>query len=250
MSKIAIVTPVYGSLESASVALGYHAKVCAMLRHPDVKQIDSRYFVNCDLVRARSRAVRMVLESPDTDILFWDSDVVPHDIRVIEAMYASEKEVIGVPYPKKKIRWDHMADHVRNEDEQAEMGRQTGAELEASSLDWPMRYLDDSVNSTVDGPLRRVAELGMGFMMIRRGALEKMTQAYKAELTFLDAVDGKRVPTVALFQLMIEPGGELLSEDYSFCRRWSALGGDVWAFADPAVHVGAHAFGANLRAAQ
>jgi len=34
---------------------------------------------------------------------------------------------------------------------------------------------------------------------------------------------------VSIFECMIDPDtGEYLSEDYAFCRRWLALGGEIW----------------------
>ena len=42
---------------------------------------------------------------------------------------------------------------------------------------------------------------------------------------------------------MIDETGTYLSEDYSFCRRWTAMGGDIWAdLASSLNHVGPYVF--------
>jgi hypothetical protein len=242
MSKVVIATPVYGKVESASVSYGYHSAVCRLLRDPAISFIEGRIFMNVDLVRARSRAVRMFLESPGTHLLFWDCDVVPRDLGVIGAMAASGKDVISLPYPRKRVDWDKVSDYVRDENEQAELGRQSGPELEGHSTDWPIRGTKEL---PVDGVIR-VNECGLGFTMIRREAIEKMIAAHP-ELYFRDAVDGTVHPTFALFQLIIDPvNRDILSEDYSFCRRWRDLGGEIHMILDPASHVGEHVFGGHL----
>lgn len=244
-NKVVVATPVYGKVESASVSYGFHQAVCRLLRDPNVSFLEGRIFMNCDLVRARSRAVRMFLESPGTHLLFWDCDVVPRDVAAIGAMAESEKDVIALPYPRKRVDWDKVSDQVRDESEQADLGRQSGAELEGHSTDWPIRGAKEQ---PVDGMIR-VSECGMGFTMIRREALIKMCAAYP-ELYFRDDMDSQTPsvqPTFALFQLLIDPTNrDLLSEDYSFCRRWLDIGGEIWMILDPAAHVGDHVFGGRL----
>lgn len=242
MNKLVIATPVYGKVESASVSYGYHAAASKFMRDPTVTFLEGRIFMNCDLVRARSRAVRMFLEGDASHLLFWDSDVVPHDVNAIGAMMASGKDVIALPYPRKRVDWDKVSDHVRDETEMAELGRQSGSELEGHSTDWPIR---GATVKPVNGMVR-IDHCGMGFTMIRREVLEKMISVYP-ELRFRDNVDGTIHTTYALFQLMIDgPTGDLLSEDYSFCKRWRDMGGEIHLILDPAVHIGEHAFGARL----
>ena len=231
----------YGKPEAATVAWGYHNALCNFMRHPDVAMLGGHLTLNCDLVRARSRIVRMFLETDNTDLLMWDSDVVPRDMNAIHAMVASEKDVIALPYPRKALHWEVVADNVRDEDEQTLHGRQTGAELEGYGLDWPVRILDQK---HVDG-IARVSEVGLGFTLVRRHVLEKMVTRYKDELGFIDSIEGRRWPTVALFQLYLKDG-DLLSEDYSFCRRWREMGGDVHLLIDPARHIGTYSFGGTL----
>jgi hypothetical protein len=51
----------------------------------------------------------------------------------------------------------------------------------------------------------------------------------------------------ALFDCMIEPEtGHYLSEDYTFCKRWRAIGGKVWLNTKSSlIHIGAHEFLGN-----
>ena len=53
----------------------------------------------------------------------------------------------------------------------------------------------------------------------------------------------------ALFDCIIDPDSKrYLSEDYTFCRRWQQMGGDV--FLDPRTalnHVGHYTFRGNIR---
>jgi hypothetical protein len=48
----------------------------------------------------------------------------------------------------------------------------------------------------------------------------------------------------ALFESMIDPAsGTYLSEDFAFCKRWTDLGGEIWADLDSRLdHVGPSVF--------
>jgi hypothetical protein len=69
----------------------------------------------------------------------------------------------------------------------------------------------------------KIRDVGFAFVLLKRVVIEKMVKAYP-ELAY-NAGGGTEH---ALFLDMID-GGERLSEDYSFCRRWTAIGGEIWA---------------------
>ncbi len=74
--------------------------------------------------------------------------------------------------------------------------------------------------------------------MIRRSALERMTAAYpETRFSRVHSLpksgsrrDAAQSPNLfALFDCIIDPAtGAYLSEDYSFCRRWRQIGGEIW----------------------
>src|ERR1700730_11316242 len=96
----------------------------------------------------------------------------------------------------------------------------------------------------------KVRYAGSGFLMIRREAIERMCVRYP-ELKFkrdhsLDAATASD-SRFALFECMIGGGGTYLSEDFAFCKRWTAMGGEIWAdLKSKLSHVGPMAFCGDL----
>jgi hypothetical protein len=87
-----------------------------------------------------------------------------------------------------------------------------------------------------------VRDVGFAFVLLRREAIASMCAAYPD----LRYNTGDAPAEFALFLDMIDKDdvrcgshGERLSEDFSFCRRWRAMGGKVWVDPDAAlVHAG------------
>jgi choline kinase len=78
---------------------------------------------------------------------------------------------------------------------------------------------------------------GTGFLMIQRSCFEKMQEAYPETRH----VEGKLGEVYALFDTKVsgEPAwGDrfYVSEDYLFCERWKAIGGEI--ILDPSIRLG------------
>lgn len=69
------------------------------------------------------------------------------------------------------------------------------------------------------GDLIAATHVGTGFLLVSRAAIEKMLAAYAAD-TYESG--GKRF--TSLFLQDVTEG----TEDLAFCRRWRAIGGEVW----------------------
>jgi hypothetical protein len=91
--------------------------------------------------------------------------------------------------------------------------------------------------------------MGTGFMMFKRHVYEKLCAAHP-ECKYVDDVGlGKQYePTMfSIFDTEIDEKGHYLSEDWTFCRRWAKLGGEIYAHAKVLLnHSGHYEFAGDL----
>ena len=148
-----------------------------------------------------------------THLMFVDADIAFEPEEIIKLILA-DKDIAGGLYPKKAL---------------------------------PISYVVNRIpNAAQEGNLVQVANLGTGFMLIRREVIEKMIAAMP-DLHYQDSIGlaEKYSPfKYALFDTMIdETTKEYLSEDYTFCKRWRDLGGDIWAdLSIRLTHIGYYSF--------
>jgi hypothetical protein len=190
------------------------------------------------ITRARANLVTLFLDDPAaTHLLFVDADIgfTPEQVfRLIE----SGADVVAGVYPIKRINWDKARRALES----------NRPNVPAASLDYVLE-IDDPDRVTVVRGFTRVRYAGTGFLMIRRHVLEKMcAHPDYASLQFFrehsrDALAGSP-NRFALFECMIEPNsGTYLSEDFAFCRRWTDIGGEIWADLESRLdHVGPSVF--------
>jgi hypothetical protein len=194
------------------------------------------------ITRARANLVTLFLDDPAaTHLLFIDADIgfTPDQVfRLIE----SGADVVAGCYPIKRVNW-----------EKARRAMVAGrSDLAASSLDYVLEIDNPDEVKVVNG-FTRVRYAGTGFLMIRRPVLEKMcAHPPYAPLQFLrehsrDALAGSP-NRFALFECMIDPAtGTYLSEDFAFCKRWTDIGGEIWADLDSRLdHVGPSVFHGDI----
>jgi len=145
-------------------------------------------------------------------------------------------------YPIKRVNW-----------EKAQRAFAVGRpNVPAASLDYVLEINDPDHVAVVNG-FTRVRYAGTGFLMIRRHVFEKMcAHPDYAPLQFLrehshDALAGSP-NRFALFECMIDPAtGTYLSEDFAFCKRWTDIGGEIWADLQSCLdHVGPSVFRGNV----
>ena len=193
--SLIIATPVRGIGLDAPVSVGYAEAVRALSKTVDV--IPASVTFSTDVVRARNRLAATVLrDMPDVShVLWWDDDVYPEDVKIVERMLNAFEDVIAAPYVNKDppVHWMHQG---------------------ASSLD--------------GRGLLEVTETGFGFVLTSRACLERMS---KASSTIHDRAAPQPHLVANLFGMLYDKSPEgllLLSEDLSFCRRWRELGGKIW----------------------
>jgi len=206
--RIMIATPVpCGAPGAGDVTVHYQISLLRVLQSFAAMHYGSaNAFVNTDLVRARSRAVRAALDGCYTHLLFWDSDVGGDCASVLRGMLGTGADFIAAPYPRKNPsnRPTHEAPYVA-------MGFTLLSEACLRRM-WDEYHDDLHFQDIVEGrPYRTVAMF---------------------QLLMVDAPNP-------------HPHRVLLGEDFSFCERWLRIGGEIHLYDGPGApldHVGAHVF--------
>jgi hypothetical protein len=174
------------------------------------------------ITRGRSAIVAKFLDNPDTThLLFVDADIA-FSVEQIKRMLAFDKDFVAGLYPAKIIDWAQLAQRFGHSTEKLDEAglAYVGALCEGTSA----KREQDFANATY---------AGTGFQLIKRSVFEKMIKAYpETKYKALHAFPRPSQPSdhlYALFDCMIDPeSGVYLSEDYAFCRRWRAIGGEIW----------------------
>ena len=169
------------------------------------------------ITRGRNNLMaKMMNNQKATHFMFIDADIRFQPESIFQ-MLSYEKEVIGGLYPKKSI---------------------------------PSNYVINLLPQTrIQGDIFTVDTMGTGFLLFKRSVYEKLIAAHP-ETKYVDDVGlGKQYePNMyAIFDCKIDAKGHYLSEDWLFCRRWSAIGGEIWAHSKTLLnHVGHYEYLGDL----
>jgi hypothetical protein len=173
------------------------------------------------ITRARQNLVAHFLENAtSTHLLFIDADIGFEPDQVFRLLDCAA-DVTAAVYPTKRIDWAKFTALA-----------QTGSQHpESEALSYVLE-LEDPQRIALRGRFAKARFAGTGFLMIRRGALIRMMEHYP-ELRYTnehqtdDPLRGSPWRS-AIFNCMIDEAGHYLSEDFSFCRRWTGMGGEIW----------------------
>jgi hypothetical protein len=191
------------------------------------------------ITRARANLTSQFLDDPTaTHLLFIDADIGFEPEQVLRLIQCGA-DMCAAIYPIKRIDWDKVRKSI-------ETARPNPG---AAALQYVFEV--DDPNAVVErAGFFKVRYAGTGFLMVRRRALERLCAHYP-QLRYrrdhsLDAATASD-NRFALFECMIGDDGTYLSEDFAFCRRWTDIGGEIWADLDSKLnHVGPLTFGGDL----
>ncbi len=191
------------------------------------------------ITRARASLISQFLDDPSaTHLLFIDADIGFEPEQVLRLITCGA-DMCAAIYPVKRIDWDKVKTTI-------ETARPNPA---AAALKYVFA-VDDSNAVAEKAGFVKVCSAGTGFLMIRREALERMCAHYPQLRYQRDhSVDAAIASDnrFALFECMISEDGTYLSEDFAFCKRWTDMGGEIWADLNSKLdHVGPMAFRGDL----
>lgn len=218
-------TPCYGGLVTDQYFLSIFKASQELVRHGITFRLTT--LRNESLVtRARNILSAMFLDSGATHLFFIDADIEFEADSVIR-MLAMDKDIIAGAYPKKALPVQYAMN---------------------------FKYVDPVKKQIrVENGAVEVWDASTGFFCIKREVFEKMIVAYP-EMHYKN--DSNISPTLqkycyAFFDTMIDKDengdNRYLSEDYTFCRLWQRLGGEIWMDLSTKLnHVGSYTFEGDL----
>lgn len=247
-----IATPCYGG-QIGEPYFRSMMRLCILFNKYEIPYTVSTLANESLVTRGRNTLVSFFMENPKlTHLMFIDADIEfnPEDIL---RMVAYNKPIVVGAYPKKAVNWQSIIDAARNEEYE-----ETAGTIEGHSSNYVVNFefnTDEDGNrlpqvQVVDN-LIKLKDAGTGFMLIQKDVIQQMFDNHP-ELKYNSDINvGKQYDPYmyALFDTMIDPvSRRYLSEDYTFCRLWQMMGGDV--FLDPRTglnHVGHYTFKGNIR---
>lgn len=217
---IVIATPCFGGM----VTQGYMMSILQLMQlaGPNSFQLNIA-LLGSDALITRSRAVlvsNFLAVRGATHLLFIDADIAFEPEQVLRLLRADKDFAVAL-YPIKSIDWDAAPGRLMN-----------GETLASAGLSYVGTLLDEPERVT-DGDFATAYYAGTGFQLIRRSVFERLIAAHP-ELHFTTVHTQARSRPAnhnlcALFDPLIEPDtGIYLSEDFAFCHRWRAIGGNIW----------------------
>ena len=214
--KVFIATPCYGGL----VTQDYMESIIACTSVLRIPMTLSLLGDDAMISRARNTLLHQFFTRSDaTHILFIDADI-GFPAEAPARLLAADKDIVAGMYPIKDRFWDKATqDNVLHGESQDEASLRYVGETAAMHEAWEK------------GPLVKTHYVGTGFMMISRKAIATMVKSYPetAYRRIDSAGEGDGTLCHALFDASIDPEtGTYLSEDFTFCRRWREIGGEVW----------------------
>tara|TARA_X000000950_G_C13701130_1_gene572180 strand:+ start:18 stop:866 length:849 start_codon:yes stop_codon:yes gene_type:complete len=233
--KLCILTPCYGSV----CFVNY---VFCLLK---TKELLEKYEIGLKIEfckgdslvsRARNNLIAKAMsDSTVTHILFIDNDITWDPANVIKLIIA-DKPLVGGVYPLKNYNWEKLSkdkDFVKKtiDKKNNSMLKKVMDDdllIQHSLLEYNINYVTNTIK--IHRNLTEVKHIATGFMMIKRGVIEKMFQAfpntkYIDDVHFLEPNENEFA--YALFDCAVE-NGHYLSEDWLFCSRWTNLGGKIF----------------------
>ena len=248
--KLFIATPMYGGACAGMFAKSV-ADLSALCANHGIPLQFYFLFNESLITRARNYCCDEFMRSDAEHLMFIDSDIGfnPQDVLALMALQTLEPEkyeIIGGPYPKKCISWEkikHAVDKgVADEDPNV---------LEKFVGDYVFNPKGGQQSISIGEPCE-VLEIGTGFMMISKAAMQKFANAYpqytyKPDHVRTEHFDGSR-EIMMFFQAEVDPVSKrYLSEDYWFCQKAQQAEIKTWFCPWMKMqHVGTYIFGGSL----
>jgi hypothetical protein len=241
MTHVLIATPTAGGVVKTLYATTLVKTVKAVTEAGwgvDYVTVDGSY-----ISKARNYFVSVLLSQPYfTHLVMIDSDMSVEG-EVVCRLIRCDKPVVAAAYSQRRMDMGAFARAARKPE-------LSPADLAALALEYNLQPEPEAGTRqvrVVDG-MCRVTQAALGCAAIRRDAFENLIAAggVRSRPDRFLPKSGFGGPFYGFFDEITLEDGDVLSEDYSFCKRWrSVSGNEIWAVVDePIGHVGDMVYGA------
>ena len=197
--------------------------------------------------RGRNIMIEQFVQSGAKNLLFLDADLAFAPSMVLDRLLPFAQRnpdaIVTAVYPKKAFQWHRLAE---------------GDPQQKTKEPMHMRVLDYNINvvpghdGVHENGFVQVLDSATGAMLLPRGVIMALREAYAGTLTCVNDINVGRHPVteyVAIADCMIDPESRrYLSEDYALCRRFQAIGGKIFVdLISGMCHVGTNTFHGDIR---
>lgn len=177
------------------------------------------------VTRARNNCVAQFLANPAWTHLFWIDADIGFSAQAAFRLLLSGYDIAAGVYPLKRENWP--AEGVP--------AGTTQQQFEATFTRYTVNAKASEVTSQVELEVQpdgfmKMTEAPTGFMVIKRAVFERLVASYP-DLNYVPDSIGETDHGLhyRFFDVMVDPETRrYLSEDYGFCRLWSALGESIY----------------------
>ncbi len=195
-----------------------------------------------DLHKSRNHLAAAFMADPqNTHLLFIDSDQAFNPAMVSKMVKFDQPFVAALcPYRTMDMKRFH---ELSRRFEDAELAERLSLDfVSAGTLVGERVDGGPPVYRVKDGFIRAKA-VGSGIALLKREVFDRLREAHPELWTPADQPPYSQLgitdPVHQCFAPLQIEGGNFLSEDMSFCRRWDKLGGQIWVCVDEdIVHIG------------
>lgn len=249
-----IATPAHGGMVTLQYMRSIRGLESEFGRQSPPIQSDVVFATASFLPFSRNALASIVLNNPRlTHLLFVDSDMGFAPSAVMKLLYSGH-DFCGCFCPNRSIDYGRFAALARQIDDLRTL---QNVAIGYAGTDRIVRQRvrsegGETIRHMVQDGFVRTLKMGMGITLIRRTVLDRIAEACPDLIVDAGraghyAAMGMRGRILECFSSM-HADGMSLSEDVSFCRRWTDLcGGEIYGLVDETIqHVGQHAFSGRM----
>jgi len=219
MTYILIGTPCYNGLVTAEYLVSMLGLQKELIRQGIEFEVDTPTTVSLIPVARNYLASEVLRNKRFTHLLFIDADL-GFEPSLVARLVAADKDVVAGIYPLKHLNVPAIRDLPPDKSI-------------ASTYHYAVAIAPGA--QPVSNGFVQAEYAATGFMLIRRTVFEQMAAHYpELKYTHMFTLPGAASAPAsdhlyALFDTSLDPEqGLYLPEDYTFCKRWRDMGGEIW----------------------